>query len=107
VREKDDQSMLQEPKCEENMMMKKHITTWTPMVLKVKIVGLPIDEAWKEFETIRPTGYVPSVMIKYDLQDWSGYKTRTAHGEIDMDRWAIAEQIQMVKDLEAKGWTWA
>lgn len=89
-------------------MVEKQIISWNPMILKLKIKGLPIDCARTLFESIRPEKYEQEIMMRYDHQKLIGWTTiGVAHGEINMNMWSLEDQLNMIKKLEKAEWYWS
>ncbi len=86
---------------------KRQIISWTPATLKLKVVGEPIDCAYRTLEQAKPNGYTQSVMVKYETRPSMAIHIGVAYGEIDMNQWSVEEQVKMVRKLEYEGWVWA
>ena len=86
----------------------RQIISWNPMVLKIRIKGLPIDCAHELFNSIRPENYHQEIMMRYDHQKLMGWITiGTAYGEINLNQWSTVDQMKLIKRLEKAGWCWS
>ena len=89
------------------MNTEKQIITWYPLVLKLRIKGLPIGCARTLFESVRPEKYEQELMMRYEHKKIGWTSIGVAYGEINLNQLDTEGQIKLIEKLEKDGWKWS